>query len=295
MPATLTRTPAAPLIDTETAGVPCAAEAGFSILTERDTAEPGPLGFQPLATEAAVAISYDGMSHAVMMATPADLEDYAVGFSIGNGIVESATQILDIRVHRDGDAVHLDIRLNHRAHHGFKQLRRTLAGNSGCGLCGVQALAQVLSPLRGKRGGDVHAPLPPPVHLSALRERIHRAQRHRQRSGAMHAALYIGPGGDTQLCREDIGRHNAMDKLLGACLRQQIPLAHGFVAVTSRCSLELVQKAVRAGVGTLVSLSAPTDMCVRWARANHLNLLHQPAQAPARLYSPLAAPVKELL
>ncbi|SDZ82139.1 formate dehydrogenase accessory sulfurtransferase FdhD [Microbulbifer marinus] len=248
---------------------------------------------QQLAEETAVAISYNGVNHAVMMATPEDLEDYALGFSVGNGVVSDPKHILDVEVHRDGDTVCLDIRLNQRAYHALKRARRALAGNSGCGLCGVEAISQALAPLRQHRAATGHGALPDPAHLHSLRERIRRAQRHLQRSGAMHAAIYVDVNGKTLWCREDIGRHNAMDKLLGACLQRGVQLQHGFVAITSRCSLELVQKAVRAGVGTLVSLSAPTDMCVRWARENHLNLLHQPAQAPARLYSPRAIRVME--
>ncbi|WP_323844412.1 formate dehydrogenase accessory sulfurtransferase FdhD [Microbulbifer magnicolonia] len=265
----------------------------YAIRAERAAGEAAVAGFQQLAEETAVAISYNGVNHAVMMATPEDLEDYAIGFSVANGIVQDLHQILDIQLQRACDTVRLEVRLNQRAHHELRLARRALAGSSGCGLCGVQALSQALAPLPRFQPESGNAPPPPSAHLRGLRERFRKAQKHGRRSGAMHAAIYVDSDGETLLCREDIGRHNAMDKLLGACLRRGLAPRSGFVAITSRCSLELIQKAARAGVGTLVSLSSPTDMSVRWAREYHLNLLHQPAQGPARLYSPLAQSGKE--
>ncbi|MEL0028612.1 MAG: formate dehydrogenase accessory sulfurtransferase FdhD, partial [Perlucidibaca sp.] len=152
----------------------------------------------------------------------------------------------------------------------------------GCGVCGVEALAQALPELM---------PLPPApvpgVQLFAnLRERVAGAQRSAKHSGALHAALYVDAQGEIVLCREDIGRHNALDKLIGALSRAGLAAREGMVVVTSRCSLELIHKAVRAGVGTLVSLSAPTALTVRWARRCRLNLVHVPHHSPPRLYSP---------
>lgn len=242
---------------------------------------------QPLAVERAVALSYNGLSYAVMMATPEDLEDFALGFTLSAGIVDEAVQVLDIDVAAGNeDSILVEVTLNQRALHHLKLSQRRLAGTSGCGLCGVEALEHALSPLAAVSGGAA-AVLPPASQLGDLRRRFQQAQEHRQRRGAMHAALFVDAQGATRLCREDIGRHNALDKLLGACVRNGFNLAEGFVALTSRCSLELVQKAVRLGAGTLVSLSSPSDISVRWAQKYQLNLLHQPAEGPARIYSPL--------
>lgn len=142
-------------------------------------------------------------------------------------------------------------------------------------------------PCRNCRNG--RRELPPAAHLGALRQRIEQAQRLARHSGALHAALYFDGHGELRLCREDIGRHNALDKLIGALHRQGLDAARGFAVVTSRCSLELIHKAVRAGIGTLVSLSAPTALTVQWARRHQLNLIHQPHHNAPRVYSPAPA------
>ncbi|MFV8782706.1 formate dehydrogenase accessory sulfurtransferase FdhD [Microbulbifer sp. SA54] len=249
--------------------------------------EPKNQGVQALAEERAVALSFNGVNYAVMMATPEYLEDFATGFSLSTGIVQYAGQILDIEIAAgDQDSILVDVTLSQRALHQLKQSQRSLAGTSGCGLCGVAALEQALAPLATSESVAASA-LPPVNQLNDLRGRFQQAQQHRQRRGAMHAALFVDARGVTVFCREDIGRHNALDKLLGACARDGLDLAEGFVALTSRCSLELVQKAVRLKVGTLVSLSSPSDISVRWAQKYNLNLLHQPANGPTRVYSPL--------
>ena len=124
--------------------------------------------------------------------------------------------------------------------------------------------------------------LPPEGHFHELRQRIASAQLMARDSGALHAALYVDGNGKIALCREDIGRHNALDKLIGALTLQRRKPSEGFVVVTSRCSLELIHKAVRAGIGTLVSLSAPTQLTVQWARQHHLNLIHLPHHSAPR-------------
>lgn len=130
---------------------------------------------------------------------------------------------------------------------------------------------------------------PNPVLFNELRNRIQQAQVLARHSGALHAALYANELGEITLCREDIGRHNALDKLIGAMVNDKVNRQHGFVVMTSRCSLELIHKAVRAKIATLVTLSAPTALTVQWARRHHLNLIHLPKGSAPRLYSP--APV----
>lgn len=239
-------------------------------------------GSAVLAEECALAIAYNGISHAVMMVSPSALEDFVVGFSLSGDVVGGIEDIHDIQLNRRGDAFSAEVQIGNRAFWALKEQRRNLAGTSGCGLCGVEALDQALPQLTALTPG----PLPPAAHLHELRERINDAQRLARQSGALHAALFVDDQGEIVLCREDIGRHNALDKLIGALRREGRDGRKGFAVVTSRCSLELIHKAVRAGLTTLVSLSAPTDLCVRWARQHHLNLIHLPHRNAPRVYSP---------
>ncbi|MBC9249336.1 formate dehydrogenase family accessory protein FdhD [Pseudomonas alcaligenes] len=240
-----------------------------------------------LAAECALAISYNGLSHAVMMVSPGDLEDFVRGFSLSAGLVESIDDIYDIQLKGLGEARQAEVRISSRAFWALKRQRRQLAGASGCGLCGVEALEQALPQLTPLPP----TPLPPAAHLQQLRPRIAEAQLQARSSGALHAALFVDEQGSIRLCREDIGRHNALDKLIGALQDEGLDGRAGFAVVTSRCSLELLHKAVRAGIGSLVSLSAPTALTVDWARHHHLNLIHLPHQHAPRVYSP--APCSE--
>lgn len=242
-------------------------------------------GSAVLAEECALAIAYNGISHAVMMVSPSALEDFVVGFSLSGEVVGGIEDIHDIQLNRRGDAFSAEVQIGNRAFWALKEQRRTLAGTSGCGLCGVEALDQALPQLTALTPG----PLPPAAHLHELRDRINEAQRLARQSGALHAALFVDDQGEIVLCREDIGRHNALDKLIGALRREGRDGRQGFAVVTSRCSLELIHKAVRAGLTTLVSLSAPTDLCVRWARQHHLNLIHLPHRNAPRVYSPCSS------
>ncbi|WP_025164088.1 formate dehydrogenase accessory sulfurtransferase FdhD [Pseudomonas taeanensis] len=240
-----------------------------------------------LAEECALAISYNGISHAVMMVSPSTVEDFIAGFSLSGGLVDSIDEIYDIRLKRSGAALNAEVDISNRAFWALKQQRRQLAGTSGCGLCGVEALEQALPQLKVLPGSA----LPPAAHLDNLRERIGAAQQLARHSGALHAAVFVDGQGEVRLCREDIGRHNALDKLIGALLRERIERHSGFAVVTSRCSLELIHKAVRAEIGTLVSLSAPTSLTVDWARKHRLNLIHLPHRSAPRVYSPAPEPL----
>lgn len=245
------------------------------------------MGQASLAGEAALAISYNGISQAVMMVSPGELEDFVRGFSLGSGLIESIDEIYDIHLSGTGAALHAEVQISSRAFWALKQQRRHLAGSSGCGLCGVEALEQALPDLPLLPA----SPLPPAAHLHELRQRIAAVQHQARSSGALHAALFVDSDGAIRLCREDIGRHNALDKLIGALKCEGLNTACGFVVVTSRCSLELLHKAVRAGIASLVSLSAPTALTVDWARRQRLNLIHLPHHSAPRVYSP--APVSE--
>jgi len=238
-----------------------------------------------LAEECALAIGYNGISQAVMMLSPTDLEDFVLGFSLGQGLLASIDDIYDIQLSGTGSARQAELRISSRAFWALKQQRRQLAGSSGCGLCGVAALEQALPELPRLQP----APLPAAALLHGLRQRIAQSQTLAQASGALHAALFVDQQGQIRLCREDIGRHNALDKLIGALARQRLDTRAGFAVITSRCSLELIHKAVRAGISTLVSLSAPTALTVDWARRHGLNLIHLPHHSAPRVYSPAPA------
>ena len=246
-------------------------------------------GDAALATETALAISYNGISHSVMMVSPSDLEDFIYGFSLSAGLIDGFDDIYDISLRQRDNAISADVQISSRAFWALKQQRRTLAGNSGCGLCGVEALQQALPQLASL----TPSPLPAAAHLQGLRQRIQSVQTLARHSGAVHAALFVDGRGQIRLCREDIGRHNALDKLLGALHREGENPRQGFAVVTSRCSLELIHKALRAGIGTLVSLSAPTTLSVQWARQHNLNLIHLPQHNAPRVYSPAAPGVAQ--
>ena len=235
-----------------------------------------------LAEEVALAIAYNGISQAVMLVTPTDLEDFIVGFSLGSGIIIDASDIYDLQLTGAGSAQYAQVTIANRAFWNLKQQRRQMAGTSGCGLCGVEAVEQALPDLKVLPG----APLPPIEWLDGLRQRISAFQPLGQYCGAVHAAVFMNASGELLLGREDIGRHNALDKLIGGLIRQKISTEGGLAIVTSRCSLELIQKVLRAGIQTLVSLSSPTGLAVQWARRHNLNLIHLPQKSAPRVYSP---------
>ncbi|CAG8869744.1 Sulfur carrier protein FdhD [Pseudomonas fluorescens] len=265
----------------------CAAPAPFALPAASNTyayvqltdAEQAPT---PLAEEVALAIAYNGLNQAVMLVSPTDLEDFVVGFSVGSGLVSAPSEIYDMKFSGKGAALYADLEISSRAFWNLKNQRRQLAGTSGCGLCGVEALEQALPELDVLPG----APLPPAHWLAGLRQRLEAFQPLGQHCGAVHAAVFMDSQGQLLLGREDIGRHNALDKLVGALLRQRISLAGGLAIVTSRCSLELIQKVLRAGIQTLVSLSAPTGLALQWARQHNLNLIHLPKHSAPRVFSP---------
>ncbi|WP_417791927.1 formate dehydrogenase accessory sulfurtransferase FdhD [Stutzerimonas xanthomarina] len=235
-----------------------------------------------LAEECALAIAYNGLSQAVMMVTPADLEDFVVGFSLGAGIIESTADIYDIRMSGAGQGRHAEVEIASRAFWKLKEQRRQLPGNASCGLCGVEALEQALPQLPAMPV----APLPPVHWLNDLRQRIAEFQPLAQRCGAVHAALFIDAQGQIIMGREDIGRHNALDKLIGALSRAGQDVTGGVAVVTSRCSLELIHKVQRSGIPTLVSFSSPTGLAAQWAQQHNLNLIHIPHRSPPRVFSP---------
>jgi FdhD protein len=218
--------------------------------------------------ETPVALVYNGISHAVMMATPVQLPDLALGFSLSEGILDRPDQLLGLDVTQRDQGIELAMEITAGAFAGLKERRRNLAGRTGCGLCGIESLEQLL-------------PLPQPVESTVRisHEAIQKAltalaqqQTLKAATGGVHGAAWCLPDGEIALLREDVGRHNALDKLLGAMAATGGD-EDGFVLVTSRASYEMVAKLAACGREILVAVSAPTDLAVEYAREVGVTLL----------------------
>lgn len=210
-----------------------------------------------LAEEVPVALVFNGISHAVMLASPDHLEDFALGFALTEGLLSSPAELYGVEVVGVADGIELQLEVAAAAAHRLKERRRTLAGRTGCGLCGTDSLAQVSRPLP-------RAPLRhfTPQALAAAQRALRAGQAVQQLTGASHAAAWCRADGTVALVREDIGRHNALDKLIGALHRGGHDIAAGFICITSRASFEMVQKTAIAGCGLLAAVSAPTARAV---------------------------------
>jgi FdhD protein len=216
--------------------------------------------------EVAVGLSFDGRPHTVLMATPADLEDLAVGFTITEAVAGRA-DILGVEVEKTDLGWLADVRLAPGAIQR-KARPRTLEGRSSCGLCGVQRLADAVRPLPMVAGATQVS------HQAIQRavDGLENAQGLGRVTRATHAAAFAAADGALVVVREDVGRHNALDKLAGALARDGVDAGAGFVLVTSRCSFEMVEKTVRMGGAILVAVSAPTDLAIQRAEAAGLTL-----------------------
>jgi len=222
-----------------------------------------------LAEEVPVALEYNGISHAVMLATPCDLEEFAVGFSLSEGIVPSLADIYEAEVEHGTGGITVHLRIEGGAFAKLKEKRRNLTGRTGCGLCGTEDLGQVLRPLPQVAGKQALSPL-------AVRHALEDLKRHQpinRQTGATHAAAWCDNRGRVTAVFEDVGRHNALDKLIGFMARDKIDATNGFLAMTSRASVELVQKAASVGMPALVAISAPTALAVRTAESCGMILL----------------------
>lgn len=222
-----------------------------------------------LIEEAPVALVYNGVSHAVMLATPADLEDFALGFSLSEGILNAADELYDCDVVDTAEGIEVRLEIASARMSGLRERRRSLAGRTGCGLCGVESLR---SAVRQPAPVAPRAPLSAAAIQRALAELPTSQPLHRV-TGAAHAAAWASNDGRLQGVREDVGRHNALDKLIGTLARHRVDPAGGFVVVTSRASYEMVQKAAAAGIGLVAAISAPTASAVRVAEAANVTLV----------------------
>jgi FdhD protein len=222
-----------------------------------------------IAEERAVALVYNGISHAVMMASPQDLIDFATGFSFTEGIIDSPSDIYAIEKHESELGTELAISLSAAKFNRLKQRRRNLAGSTGCGLCGTESLQQL--PARSHRVSDPRTTSHRAIQqaLSSLAQ----LQPLQAVTGSVHGAAWCNEQGAIELLREDVGRHNALDKLIGARLAKGAMTESGFALISSRASYEMVQKAAQAGIAVLVAVSAATSLAVDTAEQAGVTLV----------------------
>lgn len=240
-------------------------------------------GESAVAEEVPVGLVYNGRPHAVMLATPADLEDFAVGFTLAEGIVAAAAEIEgEPQVVRVSEGIELQVVIPEAAAERLDRRTRRLVGRTGCGLCGVEQIAQAV------RLPDAPVPQGAPVDPAALwraAAELEEQQPVNRATRAVHAAAFATRDGHLVLVREDVGRHNALDKLIGALARAGTPAAEGFVVVTSRASVEMVQKAATAGVPLLAAVSRPTALAVRVADVTGVTLVGLLRGSSANVYT----------
>ncbi|MEO0314374.1 MAG: formate dehydrogenase accessory sulfurtransferase FdhD [Pseudomonadota bacterium] len=222
-----------------------------------------------LAVEVPVALEYNGISHVVMLASPNDLEDFALGFSLTEGIIAQPSELyeVDVETRDDGLLVHLQIASERFAQ--LKERRRNMTGRTGCGLCGTEALDQV----RRVVAPVTHRHAFADQQLMAGMRAMQTLQPLQQQSGATHAAAWMDAQGAVLLVREDVGRHNALDKLIGALVTRKTDLSSGALLITSRASYEMVQKAAIMNIGLVAAISAPTSFAVSLAESAGVTLI----------------------
>ncbi len=261
-----------------------------------------------VAEETPIALIYNGVSHAVMLATPQNLEDFALGFSLSEGILRDKSELYDIEIVEQAEGIELRMDVATESFVKLKEKRRNLVGRTGCGLCGAESLAQALrlpeldhskqeKPVRDKN--DALQPqglspqnIPAEAGYSCVKPNTHAAFRAlidassiesafgamqekqilQHATGATHACAWVNASGAVEVVREDVGRHNAMDKLIGA-LAKAPPQKKGFVLTSSRASYEMVQKVAMAGLDVLVAISAPTGLAIRLAENYGVTLI----------------------
>ena len=218
--------------------------------------------------EVAVAFSYDGGTHAVMMATPRDLEDLAVGFTLSESIVTAPAEIRDLAVVEEEAGIELRMWLAEARAEALRARRRHLAGPTGCGLCGIESLAEAMRTAPAVSKG----PTLTGEDITAAIEALAPLQPLNHESCGAHAASFWRRGEGIVLVREDVGRHNALDKLIGAMARGGVAAGDGMLVLTSRVSVEMVQKAATAGFPILVAVSVPTALAIRSTEAAGMTL-----------------------
>lgn len=224
---------------------------------------------EPVAEEVPVSIAYNRIPHAVMMATPTDLLDFALGFSITEELIGSPPELQALEVVRYGRGIEILARVSEQAAEAVKERTRRLTGRTGCGICGAESVEAVYKKLHPVSPGGVFAANAIHQALLALAGR----QTVNTATGTVHAAAWATAQGELQEVREDVGRHNALDKLIGALLKRDVDARSGFVLLTSRASFEMVQKVSVLGAPLMAAISGPTGLAIRIAEQAGVTLV----------------------
>ena len=228
----------------------------------------GALTIWQLPEEVPVAIMINSKSYAVMMATPADLQDFAIGFALSEGLVVHSSHIGNILVMPSGEGYGVDLAIDESKFIRERMVSRSMEGRVGCGLCGIEEMADaVRMPNRKLFSPEISS-----ATIAKAFEALPSFQPMNQLNRTVHAAAWCSIDASILLAREDVGRHNALDKLIGAMARENIRPTDGFVLMSSRCSFELVQKCATVGIGALATISAPTALALKLARQAGLKL-----------------------
>jgi FdhD protein len=222
-----------------------------------------------VADEIPVAMVYNGISHAVMLASPTDLESFGLGFSLTEGIIAHKGELYDLEVIPRAEGIELQMSIAQDRFAALKEKRRSMTGRTGCGLCGAENLQHVVRhPPNVGRGCTVTAEA-----LHRAFHALHQFQPLQGTTGAVHAAAWVSQDGEVLWGHEDVGRHNALDKLIGTLARNQVDPNTGFAIVTSRASYEMVQKSATFGISLLAAISAPTGLAIDLAQETGVTLI----------------------
>ena len=222
-----------------------------------------------IAEEVPISLIYNQIPHVVMLATPTNLEEFALGFSITEGIIKSPHELLSARVYNRSNGIEIQLKIPEHRFDRLSDKGRNLTGRTGCGLCGASTLQQAI-----RQPNTVKGELS--VSAEDLRSALFDIGNHQKLNhitGAVHAAAWVVPGQGISDIREDVGRHNALDKLIGCLLRNNKDLSSGFIIITSRASYEMVQKTAWVGISLLAAISAPTGLAIRLANETGLTLI----------------------
>ena len=222
-----------------------------------------------IAEEVPISLIYNQIPHVVMLATPTNLEEFALGFSITEGIIKSPHELLSARVYNRSNGIEVQLKIPEHRFDRLSDKGRNLTGRTGCGLCGASTLQQAI-----RQPNTVKGELS--VSAEDLRSALFDIGNHQKLNhitGAVHAAAWVVPGQGITDIREDVGRHNALDKLIGCLLRNNKDLSSGFIIITSRASYEMVQKTAWVGISLLAAISAPTGLAIRLANETGLTLI----------------------
>ena len=226
-------------------------------------------GTRLIPEETPLALTYNGGTYAVMMGTPQNLEDFAVGFSLSEGIVKSVDNIRSLEVVRLDDGIELRMWLAPEDAARISERRRHVAGPTGCGICGIESIAEAVRPAAVVSQGQRFTP----EEIMDAMQAIAPLESINLQTRAVHAAAFWSPAGNIVALREDVGRHNALDKLAGSLARSRTDAAGGMVLLTSRVSVEMVQKAAAIDAPVMIAVSAPTALAIRTAEAAGITLV----------------------